>query len=102
LTDEIKKNEMDVGWVGRCIELLVGKTERERPLGRLSGRWVSNITMDLQKVIWRVLVWVYLAWDRDRWRALVITVMSLRDLLASKEGLCSMKITNVFVFCLFF
>jgi len=32
----------------------------------------------------------------------VTAIMSLRDLLASKEGLCSMKIANVFAFCLLF
>jgi len=90
---------MGSGWVHTASWL---ENLRERPLGRLCCRQVCNITMDLQQVIWRVYVWVYLVQDRDRWRALVIAVMSLRDLFASKEGLCFMEIANVFAFCLFF
>jgi hypothetical protein len=32
--------------------LLVGKTERKRPLGRPRRRWVDNIRMDLGEVGW--------------------------------------------------
>jgi hypothetical protein len=37
-----------------------------------------NIRMDLQKVGCGGLDWITLAQDRDRWRALVNAVMSLR------------------------
>ena len=30
--------------------ILVGKTERKRPVGRPKRRWKDNITMDLQEV----------------------------------------------------
>jgi hypothetical protein len=36
--------------------------------------------------------WIDLALDRDQWRALVNTVMNLRQLAASQEGLSSMKL----------
>jgi hypothetical protein len=35
-----------------------------------------NVKMDLQEVGWRGMDWIDLAHDRDRWRALVNTVMS--------------------------
>jgi hypothetical protein len=33
--------------------------------------------MDLQEVGWRVMDWIDLARDRDRWRALVNAVMNI-------------------------
>jgi hypothetical protein len=32
--------------------ILVGKTERRRPLGRRGRRWEDNFKMDLQEVGW--------------------------------------------------
>ena len=57
---------------------LVGKPEGKRPLGRPSRRWEDNIKMDLQEVGRGCGDWMELAQDRDRWRALVSTVMNLR------------------------
>jgi hypothetical protein len=34
--------------------------------------------MDLQEVGWRNMDWIDMAQDRDRWRAVVSAVMSLR------------------------
>jgi hypothetical protein len=53
--------------------ILVGKPEGKRPLERPRRRWVDNIKMDLRE-IW----WIDMAQDRDQWRALVNTVLSLR------------------------
>ena len=58
--------------------VLVGKHEGERPLGRPRRRWEDNIKMDLQEVGGCCGDWMELAQDRDRWRALVSTVMNLR------------------------
>ena len=64
---------------GRVVHrVLVGKPEGKRPLGRLRRRWEDNIKTDLQEVGWVCGDWMELAQDRDRWRALVSTVMSLR------------------------
>jgi hypothetical protein len=41
-------------------------------------RWKDNIKMDLREVGEGGMNWIYLAEDRDRWRALVNTVMNLR------------------------
>jgi hypothetical protein len=57
---------------------LVGKPEERRPLGRPRHRWEDNIKMNLREVGFGGTDWVDLAQDRDRWRALVYTVMNLR------------------------
>ena len=41
-------------------------------------RWKDNIKMDLQEVGRGCGDWIELAQDRDRWRALVSTVMNFR------------------------
>ena len=56
--------------------VLVGKPEGKRPLGRPRRRWEDNIKMDLDEVRRGCGDWMELAKDRDRWRALVSTVMN--------------------------
>jgi hypothetical protein len=58
--------------------LLVGKPEGKRPLGRPRRRWVDNIRMDLVEVGWGDVDWIGLAKDKNRWRALVNSVLNLR------------------------
>jgi hypothetical protein len=58
--------------------LLVGKSEGKWPLGRPRRRWIDNIKMDLLEIGFSVVVWIGLAQDRYRWRALVNTVMNIR------------------------
>jgi hypothetical protein len=43
-----------------------------------SIRWVDNIRMDLVEVGWGGVDWICLAQDRDRWIALVKSVLNLR------------------------
>ena len=57
-------------------KVLGGKPEGKRPLGRPRRRWEDNIKMDLQEVGGGCGDWMELAQDRDRWRALVSTVMN--------------------------
>jgi hypothetical protein len=57
---------------------LVGKPEGRRPLERRRRRWEDNIKMDLREVGWGGMDWINLTQDRDRWRAVVNTVMNLR------------------------
>jgi hypothetical protein len=72
------------GYVARMEEkrtayrLLVGESERRRPLGRPRRRWVDNIRMHLVEVGRGDVDWIGLAQDRDRWRALVNSVLNLR------------------------
>ena len=62
----------------RRIQVLVGKPEGKKPLGRPRRRWEDNIKMDFQEVGCGGLEWIELAQDRDRWRAIVNAVMKLR------------------------
>jgi hypothetical protein len=57
--------------------LLVGKRERRRPLGRPRCKRVENIRMDLGEVGWGDVDWIGLAQDKNRWRAVVNSVMIL-------------------------
>jgi hypothetical protein len=52
--------------------------EGKRPLGRPRRRWEDNIKIDVQELGGGSGDWMELAWDRDRWRALVSTVKKLR------------------------
>ena len=74
-------------WMGHVVRMgenrgiyrvLVGKPEGKRPLGRPRRRWEDNIKMDLQEVRSGGVDWIELAQDRNRWRALVTTVMNSR------------------------
>jgi hypothetical protein len=60
-----------------ACRILVGKSEGKRPLGRPRRRWVDNIKIDLRDIEWNDMDWIDLAEDRDKWRALVNTVMIL-------------------------
>jgi hypothetical protein len=57
---------------------LVGKPVGRRPLGRPRRRWEDNIKMDLPRGWVEGADWIDLAQDRDRWRALVYTVMNIQ------------------------
>jgi hypothetical protein len=63
----------------RCAyNVLVGKPEGKRSLGRSRRRWKDNIKMDLQEVGCGGMDWIELDQDRERWRALANVVMNFR------------------------
>jgi hypothetical protein len=63
-----------------AYRLLVGKREGKRQQGRSRRRWVDNIRMGLGEVGWSDVNWIGLAKDRNRWRALVNSVLNIRVL----------------------
>jgi hypothetical protein len=67
-----------MGEVKGAYKILVRRPEGKRPLGRPRRRWEDNIKMDLGETMFGHVDWIHLAQDRDRWRALVNTVMNLR------------------------
>jgi hypothetical protein len=64
--------------IRNAYRILVGKLEGRRPLGRSRRRCENNIKMDLREIGWGGMDWIDLAWDREKWSALVNTVMNLR------------------------
>jgi hypothetical protein len=61
-----------------AYRILVGNAEGYKLLGRPRRRWVDNIKMDLREIGWDGMDCVYVAQDRDQWRALVNTVINFR------------------------
>jgi hypothetical protein len=81
----IKARRMSwMGYVARMGEvrcaynILVGRPEWRRPLGRPRRRWEDNIKMDLREIGFGDVDWIHLAQNRHRWQAVVNTVMNLR------------------------
>jgi hypothetical protein len=60
--------------------LFVGQPEGKRRLGRPRRRWVDNIKMDLREAGWGCMGWIDVDQYRNKWRALVNTVMNIRVL----------------------
>jgi hypothetical protein len=61
-------------------KILMGKPEGNRPLVRPRHRWEDGIRMNLRDIGWGSVEWIQFTQDRDRWQALVNTVMDLRVL----------------------
>jgi hypothetical protein len=68
-----------------CTEFWWGRL-REGDHWRPRRRLEDNIKSDLQEVGGGCGDWMERAWDRDRWRALVSTVMNLR--VPKMRGIC--------------
>jgi hypothetical protein len=49
-----------------AYNILVGRPEWKRPLGRLRRRWEDNIKMDRRKIGFGDVDWIHSAQDRDR------------------------------------
>jgi hypothetical protein len=55
-----------MGEVRGAYNILVGKPEGRRPLGRPRRRWEDNIKMDLREIGFGDVNWIHRAQDRDR------------------------------------
>ena len=62
----------------RCARGSGGKNRGKETLGRPRRRWEDNIKTDLQEVVGGCGDWMELDQDRERWRAVVNTVMNFR------------------------
>jgi hypothetical protein len=71
-------------WVGHIVymgeiryahNILVGRPEGMRPLGRPRLRWKDNIKVDLWEIWFGGVDWICLAEQKDQWWACVNTVM---------------------------
>jgi hypothetical protein len=60
-----------MGKIRNAYNILVGKPEANRPLGRPKCRWENNIRMDLKETEWEGMYWIHLAQDRGHWQALL-------------------------------
>ena len=81
--------------------VLVGKPEGKRLLGRSRRRWEDNINMYLQEVGGGFGDWMELTQDRDRWRALVSTVINLLVPKIAGNFLTSCRNRGVYVWVLY-
>ena len=70
-SDPIIKNEM-----GGACGVLMGVSERKRPLGRPRRRWEDNIKINSEEMGQKGMNWIDLAQDRDRCPVLAIVVMN--------------------------
>jgi hypothetical protein len=57
-----------------AYEIFVGKPDVKKPFGRLMHRWEDKV--DLKETELEAVGWIVLAQDRNRWRALVSTVIT--------------------------
>jgi hypothetical protein len=78
LHPKIKSGFLSFRRIVSYSDILVGRPEGRRPLGRPRRIWEDNIKMDLREIEFGDLDWIHWARDRDRWQALVNTVMNLR------------------------
>jgi hypothetical protein len=58
-------------------KILIRKSKWKRPHGRPKRRLENNIKTNTKEIEWEGVGRIHLAQDRDRWRALVNTVMNL-------------------------
>ena len=65
-----------IGEMGNEYSVLIRKFEENRPFGISTYRGEDNIRMHLKEMGLEGGVWIDLFHDRDRWRAIVNTVMN--------------------------
>jgi hypothetical protein len=63
--------------VTKAYRVLVATHEGKRPLSIDRCPCENNIKLDLKGTEWKVVDWIDLAQDRDKWRVTVSTTMNL-------------------------
>jgi hypothetical protein len=72
------KHAARMGQPRNIYNILVGKPEGKRPLGRPRRRWEDNMKTDLGETGWEGADWMHLAHGRSQRRAAVNTEINLR------------------------
>jgi hypothetical protein len=68
-----------VAWnieMSNVYNILVRKPEGKELLARPGRKCEDNIRMDLKKIVWEGVDWMYLGENRSQWRAVVNTVIN--------------------------
>ena len=65
-------------WGGRNARRVLVQTPERHHVGRHSSRWEDTIKIDVTEIGWEGVDWIDLAENRDRYRAVVNTVMNVR------------------------
>jgi len=50
----------------KCVLILIGKPEGERPLRRPWRRWEDDSRMELMEIGWKVVNWMHLAQNSNQ------------------------------------
>jgi len=66
------------GELRNAYNILVGRPEAQKQLGKPMRRWDDNIRRDLRERGWEVVDWIHLTQGNDQWRNLVNTVLNLQ------------------------
>jgi hypothetical protein len=61
-----------------AFNILVGKHEGKRPLGRPRYRWEDNVKMDLKEVGLKDVDWIHVVQDGNLWWAVTNMAMNRR------------------------
>jgi hypothetical protein len=72
------RHEAAIEVMRNSYRLLMEKPEGKGLLGRSRYMWVDSIKLDFEEIVRGGMNWIGLAQGRDKWRALVNAVMSLR------------------------
>jgi len=68
-----------MGKMRNAYKILVRKCEGKRSFGRPRCSREDSIRLDLRGIGWKVVDWTHLAQNRDKWWALVNTVLNLHE-----------------------
>jgi hypothetical protein len=66
------------GDVKNVYNILVEEYEAKKPFRGARCRLEDNIRIDLRKIVWECVNWMFVAQDRDQWQAFMNTVMNLQ------------------------
>jgi hypothetical protein len=67
-----------MGEMRNVYKVLIRTPEGKALIGRPKHRWEDNIKIGLRDLGCEGVCWIHLARDRNRWRALVNTVIKVR------------------------